>query len=343
MIALTRRLAILALAAGLAAPPASAREPLPDPLPSWNAGPAKQAILSFVDRTTRPGPDFVPPAERIAVFDNDGTLWIEQPLYTQFVFAMDRAAELVAKDPALGQKPAFRAAADKDLAALAKLGDEALMELALASASGLTPEAYRDIAGRWLAQSRHPRFDAPYTQLVYAPQLELLTHLRAAGYRTYIVSGGDVEFMRSFAETTYGVPPEQVIGTSQKSTYASQNGRADVTFQPQLNSLDDGPGKPVNIALHIGRRPVIAVGNSDGDQAMLQYAAARTGPSLMVLVHHDDAAREYAYDRASHVGKLDKALDEARARNWTVVSMKSDWATIFPKVGARQGAASAAP
>ncbi len=339
MISLTRRLAALSVAAALAAPTAFAKEPQRDPLPSWNPGPTKQAILGFVAKTTRPGPDFVPPAERIAVFDNDGTLWIEQPLYNQFVFAIDRAGELVAKEPALRDKPAFRAAADKDMAALAKLDEKGLMELAFATQSGLTPDAYRAVVRAWLASARHSRFGAPYTQLVYQPQLELLAHLRGAGYRTYIVSGGDTEFMRTFAEATYGVPPEQVIGTSQKAAYAN----ADVTFQPQLNSLDDGPGKPVNIALHIGRRPVIAVGNSDGDQAMLQYTAGRSGPSLAVLVHHDDAQREYAYDRASHIGKLDKALDEARQRKWTIVSMKADWATIFPKVSARQGSASAAP
>lgn len=336
---LTRRMAALMLAAALAAPTAFAKEPHHDPLPSWNPGPTKQAILAFVARTTHPGPDFVPPAERIAVFDNDGTLWIEQPIYTQFLFAIDRVGQLVAKNPALREKPAFRAAADKDIAALARLDEKAMMELAVATQADLTPDAYRAAVRTWLASARHTRFDAPYTQLVYEPQVELLAYLRSAGYRTYIVSGGGDEFMRTFAEATYGVPPEHVIGTSQKATFAN----AEVTFQPQLNSLDDGPGKPVNIALHIGRRPVIAVGNSDGDQAMLQYTAARKGPSLVVLVHHDDAQREYAYDRASSIGKLDKALDEARQRNWTVVSMKADWATIFPKVGARQGSASAAP
>lgn len=336
---LTRRLAALAIAAALAAPTAFAKEPQRDPLPSWNPGPTKQAILGFVAKTTRPGPDFVPPAERIAVFDNDGTLWIEQPIYTQFVFAIDRVGELVAKDPTLRDKPAFRAAADKDITALARLDEKAMMELALATQAGLTPDAYRALVRTWLASARHTRFGAPYTQLVYEPQLELLAYLRSAGYRTYIVSGGGDEFMRTFAEAAYGVPPEQVIGTSQKAAYAN----AEVTFQPQLGSLDDGPGKPANIALHIGRRPVIAVGNSDGDQAMLQYTAARSGPSLVVLIHHDDAQREYAYDRGSSVGKLDKALDEARQRNWTIVSMKADWASIFPKVSARQGSASAAP
>lgn len=337
----TRRLAVLAIAAALAWPGAAAfaREPRHDPLPSWNPGPAKQAILGFVARTTRPGPDFVPPPERIAVFDNDGTLWIEQPIYTQFVFAIDRVGELVAKDPTLREKPAFRAAADKDITALARLDEKSMMELAVATQAGLTPDAYRAVVRAWLASARHTRFDVPYTQLIYEPQRELLSYLRSAGYRTYIVSGGGDEFMRTFAEAAYGVPPEQVIGTSQKATFAD----AEVTFQPQLNSLDDGPGKPVNIALQIGRRPVIAVGNSDGDQAMLQYTAARKGPSLVILVHHDDAQREYAYDRASQVGRLDKALDEAGQRNWTVVSMKADWATIFPKVGARQGSASAAP
>jgi phosphoserine phosphatase len=224
-----------------------------------------------------------------------------------------------------------RAAADKDLAALAKLDEKALIELSLATETGLTPEAYRALAATWLARTHHPKLATPYQRLVYQPQLELLAYLRAHGFRTYIVSGGDVEFMRAFAENTYGVPPEQVIGSSQKAAYALTEGRAEVTFRPELGSLDDGPGKPVNIALHIGRRPVIAVGNSDGDLAMLQYVAGRAGPSLAVLVHHDDDTREYAYDRASHIGRLDKALDEARERKWTIVSMKSDWRTVFPR------------
>ena len=301
-----------------------------DPLPAWKAGPARAAILAYLAKTTTPGPDFVPPAERIAVFDNDGTLWTEQPIYVQFAFAIDRAADMVAKDPSLLSRPAFAAAAAHDMAALAKLGDAGIMELAVAGEAGMTPREFRSLATAWLATARHPRFRAPYTALVYQPELELLACLRGAGFKTYIVSGGEVQFMRAFAEQVYGVPPEQVIGTSLAASFETHDGEGEVVAQPHLGSLDDGAGKPVNIALQIGREPLVAVGNSDGDLEMLEYSAASIRPSLQVLIHHDDAAREYAYDRQSTVGKLDKALDEAALRGWTVVSMKSDWKTIFP-------------
>jgi phosphoglycolate phosphatase-like HAD superfamily hydrolase len=305
-----------------------------DPLPSWNAGQAKSAIVAYVARVTAAGPDFVPPPERIAVFDNDGTLWAEQPLYFQFAFAFQRVGELVAKDPSLRAKPAFAAIADRDMAAVAKLGDKDLLEAAMAAAAGLTPAQYQAIVKAWLDQARHPKFKTAYLALTYQPQLELLAYLRGAGFRTYIVSGGDVRFMRVFAEPAYGVPPEQVIGASQKVRFEAPGSEANgdkavLVIEPALESLDDGPGKPANIDLHIGRAPLVAVGNSDGDLAMLQYSAASARPSLQVLVHHDDAAREYAYDRQSSIGRLDKALDEAQARGWTVVSMKADWKTVF--------------
>ncbi|MBO9709533.1 MAG: haloacid dehalogenase-like hydrolase [Caulobacter sp.] len=331
MYATTRR-AALGLVLGLWAAASSSALAAPvsaDPLPSWSVGPAKSAIIGYLSRVTAPGPDFVPPSERIAVFDNDGTLWAEQPIYFQFAFAMERAGEMVARDPSLRQKPAFAAIADKDHAAIARLDEKDLMEVALATEAGLTTTEYEALARAWLDQARHPRFGVPYTALVYQPQLELLAYLRGAGFKTYIVSGGDVRFMRAFADQAYGVPPEQVIGTSLKTRFELRDGKSVLVHEPALESLDDGPGKPSNIDLHIGRAPLVAVGNSDGDLQMLQYSASSARPSLQILVHHDDAAREYAYDRASKVGKLDKALDEAKARNWIVVSMKADWKVVF--------------
>jgi phosphoglycolate phosphatase-like HAD superfamily hydrolase len=301
-----------------------------DPLPSWVPGVTKRSIIIFVTAVSRPGHDFVPPEERIAVFDNDGTLWAEQPMYFQLVFALDRVAELVKANPALRDKPAFAAMADKDMAAITALSEADLMTAALATQDGLEPEEYQSIVRTWLEQARHPSFKAPYPSLVYQPQLELLAYLRANGFKTYIVSGGEVQFMRAFAQEVYGIPPEQVIGTSQKAEYELRAGRGVVLARPELNNIDDGPGKPVNIALHIGRRPLVAVGNSDGDQQMLEYASTPERPGLQILIHHDDAEREYAYDRQSKIGKLDKALDEAGGRGWVVVSMKNDWKTVFP-------------
>jgi phosphoserine phosphatase len=315
---------LLAVAAPSPAAPSKA-----DPLPSWNAGPAKTAITGYVARVTRQGPDFVPPAERIAVFDNDGTLWAEQPIYFQFAFAMERIGQMVAKDPALREKPAFAAIADRDQAAMAKLSEKDLMEAVLAVQVGLTTSEYQAVAKSWFDQARHPRFHTPYTALTYRPQLELLAYLRAAGFKTYIVSGGEVQFMRVFAEQAYGVPPEQVIGTNLTTKFELRDGKGVLVAQPTLGGIDDGPGKASNIDLHIGRQPLVAVGNSDGDLQMLQYSASSTRPSLQILVHHDDAVREYAYDRQSKIGKLDKALDEAGPHGWTVVSMKNDWKTVF--------------
>jgi phosphoserine phosphatase len=323
MLAGCAALGLLFTAPSLAAPPDA------DPLPSWNAGPAKTAITGYVARVTRQGPDFVPPAERIAVFDNDGTLWAEQPVYFQFAFAMERIEQMVIKDPALREKPAFAAIAGRDQAAMAKLSEKDLMEAILAVQVGLTTSEYQAVAKAWLDQARHPRFHTSYTALTYRPQLELLAYLRGAGFKTYIVSGGEVQFMRVFAEQAYGVPPEQVIGTNLTSKFEIRDGKGVLVAQPALGSIDDGPGKPSNIDLHIGRPPLVAVGNSDGDLQMLQYSASSTRPNLQILVHHDDAVREYAYDRQSKIGKLDKALDEATKRSWTIVSMKSDWKTVF--------------
>ncbi len=299
-------------------------------LPSWRDGPAKQSITRFVADVTREGsPDFVPAADRIAVFDNDGTLWSEQPLYFQFVFLLDQVKAAAPSHPEWKNNPAFKALADKDYGTLASHQKELLQLVAIAN-SGMSVDDYDKTIREWLATARHPKFDRPYTELVYQPQLELLRYLRANGFKTFIVSGGTIEFMRPWAEKVYGIPPEQVIGSSQVVKYELVNGEPTLTRMPKLDFVDDGPGKPVGIYRNIGRKPILAFGNSDGDLQMLQYTAAGTGPHLALLVHHDDAAREFAYDRQSKIGKLDKAWDEAVADGWTVVSMKDDWQTIYP-------------
>jgi hypothetical protein len=329
--ALTRRAALIGAVALSTLRGASAETPQRAPaLSDWRDGPAKQTIVDFVARVSRPGPDFVPEPERVAVFDNDGTLWIEQPFYVQGVFALDRAAEMARADPALAAKPPFQAVVSGDKAALAALNEQDIVALMAATHSGMTPEAFRATAAKWLAEARHPRFGVPYTRLIYAPQVQLMDYLRAHGFTTWIVSGGGVDFMRAFAQPAYGVPPEQVIGSSARTRFESAGARADLIKTGEPESLDDKDGKPRNINLRIGRRPILAVGNSDGDLAMLQYAAGSSRPNLEVLIHHDDAAREYAYDRASRIGTLDKALEEAVARQWVVVSMKRDWANVFP-------------
>ncbi len=314
----------LTLSSGLAA--------AQDPLPSWNDGPAKQSIITFVANVTKRGsPEFVPPAERIATFDNDGTLWSEQPIYFQFVYALDRVKALAPKHPEWKDTPPFSAVLKGDMKGLAASGEKGLVELLLATHTGMTTEAFYETVAAWLATARHPRFKRPYTDLVYQPMLELLAHLRANGFKTYIVSGGTVEFMRVWTERVYGIPPEQVVGTTFATQFQmGEDGKPVLMRQPKIDFIDDGPGKPVGIQKFIGRRPIFAFGNSDGDQQMLQWTAAGSGPRFMGLVHHTDADREWAYDRASHVGRLDKALDEANARGWTVVNMKRDWKVVFP-------------
>jgi phosphoglycolate phosphatase-like HAD superfamily hydrolase len=305
---------------------------LADPLPSWNDGSAKQAIIAFVDRVTRQGgPDFVPPPERIATFDNDGTLWIEQPLYVQGMFLIDRVQALGKREPGLLERQPFKAVAERDIKALAAQGEHGIAQLVAATHSGMTVDAFAQTAKEWLGAAKHPRFGRLYTELVYQPQLELLNYLRSNGFKTFIVSGGGIEFMRVFSGNTYGIPPEQVIGSSEKTRFELRDGKAVLVKLPEIGSIDDKEGKPININLHIGRRPILAFGNSDGDLAMLQYTAGAPGPRMMLLLHHDDREREYAYDRQSKVGTLDKALDEAQARGWTIVSMKNDWNTMFPQ------------
>ncbi len=312
-----------------AAPPA-------DPLPSWHDTAPKKALLDFVARVTREGsPDFVPQAERVAVFDNDGTLWCEQPMYVQLAFALDRVKALAPKHPAWKTTPPFRAVLDGDLKALAAGGHKGLVELVLATHTGMTVDEFEATVRDWLATAKHPRFKRPYTECVYQPMLELLAHLRANGFKTFIVSGGTVEFMRPFTAAVYGVPPEQIVGSTFKTKYEVRGGKPAVVIEPALDFLDDGPGKPVAIAKFIGRRPVMAFGNSDGDFQMLEYTTAGPGPRFGLLVHHTDAEHEYAYDRASPFGRLDKALDAAPKRGWVVADMKDDWKAVFPAAGAK--------
>ncbi|GLK85871.1 HAD family hydrolase [Ancylobacter defluvii] len=302
-----------------------------DPLPSWNAGPAKQSIRAFVERVTQQGgADFVPVAERIAVFDNDGTLWSEQPVYFQFMFALDRLKDLVKANPALAGQEPYKSALSGDPKALAALGEKGLLQIVALTHAGLTVSDFRALVLDWIKTARHPRFDRPYTELVFQPMLELLAYLRANGFKTFIVSGGGVEFMRPWAEGVYGIPPEQVVGSSGKTEFVLDGDTPVMRKLPEVEFIDDGPGKPVGINRFIGRRPVFAAGNSDGDQQMLQWTTLNAGPRFGLIVHHTDAVREWAYDRTSHIGKLDKALDEAPARGWLVVDMKTDWNIIYP-------------
>jgi phosphoglycolate phosphatase-like HAD superfamily hydrolase len=299
-------------------------------LSSWNDGPAKQGIVTFVNAVTQKGgKDFVPESERIAVFDNDGTLWSEQPIYTQFAFMLDQLRAAAPKHPEWKSNAAFNALLAQDKKALAEIGQKPVLELLVTANSGMTVGEYDQSIRNWLRSARHPQLKRPYTELVYAPMQELLAYLRASGFKTFIVSGGSVEFMRPWAEQAYGIPPEQIIGSQQDVSFAMRDGKPVLTRAPKIVFVDDGPGKPVGIYRQIGRRPIAAFGNSDGDLQMLQVTAAGEGRRLMLLVHHDDTEREFAYDRQSHIGKLDKAWDQAQADNWIVVSMKSDWNRIF--------------
>jgi phosphoglycolate phosphatase-like HAD superfamily hydrolase len=302
-----------------------------DPLPSWNHGPVKQSILDFVAAVTKEGgPDYVKPAERIATIDNDGTLWVEQPIYTQFAYAIDRVKATANKHPEWKTQRPFKSILSGDLKGLAASGEKGMVQIVAATHSGMTTTDFDKTVEDWLATAKHPRFKVLYTDLIYQPMLELLDYLRTNGFKTFIVSGGGVEFMRNFADKTYGIPPEQVIGSAGVTEYQMWDASPVLVKMPKVLFVDDGPGKPEGINHFIGRRPIFAFGNSDGDKEMLEWTAAGDGLRFMGLVHHTDAAREYAYDRSSDVGKLDKALDEATAKGWTVVDMKNDWKTIFP-------------
>jgi phosphoglycolate phosphatase-like HAD superfamily hydrolase len=302
-----------------------------DPLPSWNDGPVKQSIIDFVVRVTTSGDaEYVPEARRVAVFDNDGTLWAEQPIYFQVAYAMDEVKKMSGSHPEWKDKQPFEAVLDGDHKTLAAAGEHGLLEIMAATHSGMTTDTYNKSVVEWLHNARHPRFDRPYTDLVYQPMLEVLSYLRANGFKTFIVSGGGVEFMRRFADKSYGIPPEQVVGSSGVVKFElSADGKAELIKEPKVEFIDDGPGKPVGINRFIGRQPIFAFGNSDGDQQMLEYTASGDGARFMGLVHHTDGVREWAYDRDSKIGKLDKALDEATAKGWTVVDMKNDWKQIF--------------
>ena len=305
-----------------------------DPLPSWNDTAPKQAIVAFVDKVTHlDTPDFVPPAERIAVFDNDGTLWAEQPIYFQLAFAIDRVKTLAAQHPEWETQEPFASLLKGDVAAALSGGEKGVTEILAATHAGMTTVEFEQAVKDWMATTKHPKTGQPYHKMIYKPMLELLEYLRANGFKTYIVSGGGVEFMRAWTEEAYGIPPEQVVGSSGKIKWEMRDAGPVLVKLPEIDFIDDGEGKPVGIQKFIGRRPLLAFGNSDGDHQMLQWTAAGAGPRLMGIVHHTDAEREWAYDRDSHIGKLDKAWDEAVARGWTVVDMKTDWKTVYPGPG----------
>lgn len=304
----------------------------PDPLPSWNEGAARTSIVEFVDAVTTNGSaDYVEPAERIAVFDNDGTLWTEQPMYFQLAFALDRVKAMAPQHPEWKDKEPFKSLLAGDIEAVLASGEKGLGEILAVTHAGMTTEEFAGAVREWMASARHPKFNRPYNELIYQPMLELLDYLRANGFKTFIVSGGGIEFMRPWVEQAYGIPPEQVVGSSGVVTYDLNGDKPVLRKEAKVEFVDDGPGKPVGINRFIGRRPVIAAGNSDGDLQMLQWTTLNEGPRFGMIVHHTDAEREFAYDRQSHMGKLDKALDEASARGWTVVDMKSDWKTVYPE------------
>ena len=304
--------------------------PTADPLPSWNDGPAKSAIVDFVNRVTDEAhPDYRMEPERVAVFDNDGTLWAEQPLYFQLVYALDRVRAMAPEHPEWRDRAALRAVIDGDQEAIANFGIPELMEIIAASHAGMTLDAFHSATHAWQESAFHPRFNRLYTELTYRPMVELLDYLRANGFQTWIVSGGGIEFLRVFAEEAYGIPPEQVVGSSTEAEYRSDREAPSIVKLPEIGSVDDKGVKPVNINLHIGRRPILAFGNSDGDFQMLEYVTTGDGARLGLILHHDDAEREYAYDRESHVGRLDRGLDEAATRGWVIVSIAQDFGTVF--------------
>jgi hypothetical protein len=311
--------------------PAVAQTATGDPLPSWNDGAAKQSIIDFVAAVTREGsPDFVPVPQRIATFDNDGTLWCEQPFPVQLFFALDRVKAMAPLHPEWKDKQPFKAVLEGDMKALAESGEHGLVELIMVTHAGMTTGEFEKIVTDWLAIARHPRFKRPYTELVYQPMLELLSYLRANGFKTFVVSGGGIEFMRPWSEKIYGIPPEQVVGSSIKTRFQMRRDIPELFRLPEINFVDDKAGKPVGINEFIGRRPIAAFGNSDGDLEMLQWTTMTGGRRFGLIVHHTDAEREYAYDRKASLARLDKALDAAAVNKWTVVDMKKDWKVIFP-------------
>jgi hypothetical protein len=302
-----------------------------DPLPSWNDTVPKKAIVAFVEKVTKEdSPDFVPPPERIAAFDNDGTLWAEQPIYFQVAFVFDRVKALAPQHPEWKTKEPFASVLKGDVKGALAGGEKGMAEMMVGTHTGMTTEEFSKTVTDWIATAKHPKTERLYTQMVYQPMIELLAYLRAKGFKTFIASGGGIEFMRPWTEKVYGIPPEQVVGSSGKLKFEMREGKPVLVKLPEIDLVDDKEGKPVGIQRHIGRRPIAAFGNSDGDLQMLQWTTAGSGPRFALIVHHDDGEREWAYDRESHIGKLDKALDEASAKGWTVASMKDDWKTIFP-------------
>jgi phosphoserine phosphatase len=302
-----------------------------DPLASWNDGPTKRSILDFVARVTQAGGvDYVAPQERIATFDNDGTLWSERPYPFQVAFALDQIKAMAPQNPEWLEKEPFRSALAGDVRGLLAGGYHALIAIVAATHSGMTTDEFEAIVCNWVATTRHPRTDRLFTEMVFQPMLELLAFLRANGFKNFIVSGGGIEFMRAFSEVTYGVPPEQVIGSSGKLKFEMRDNGPVLTKLPEIEVVNDTAEKPAAIQKYIGRRPIAAFGNSDGDLEMLQWTTAGKGARLALLVHHNDAAREWAYDREPAIGQLDKALDEATEKGWTVVDMKNDWRCVFP-------------
>ena len=304
-----------------------------DSLPSWNDGKTKQSIIQFVTKVTKKGsPDFVPPAERVATFDNDGTLWAEQPMYFQLIFALHRVGVLAPQYPEWKNKEPFASLLKGDVKGALAGGEPAIAQIVMATHAGMTSEEFEKIVKDWISTARHPTTKRSYTEMVYQPMLELLAYLRTNGFKTFIVSGGGVEFMRPWTDTVYGIPPEQVVGSSIKTTFEMRDGKPVLVRLRELNFIDDKEGKPIGIKSHFGRRPIAAFGNSDGDLQMLQWTTAGQGPRFALYVHHTDAEREWAYDRNSSIGRLDKGLGEAQAKGWTVVDMKRDWKVIYPPV-----------
>jgi phosphoglycolate phosphatase-like HAD superfamily hydrolase len=302
-----------------------------DPLPSWNDTAPKKAIVAFVEKVTKEGSsDFIPPNERIAAFDNDGTLWAEQPIYFQVFFTVDRVKALLPQHPEWKHKEPFASLLKGDMKAVAAMPEKEIVKLMAATHAGMTTDEFSQIVTQWITTARHPKTGRPFNEMIYQPMVELLAYLRANGFKTFIVSGGGIEFMRPWVEKAYGIPPDQVVGSSAKLSFELRDGKPVIVKLPELDFVNDKAGKPVGIQKFIGRRPIATFGNSDGDQQMLEWTAAGSGARFALIVHHDDAEREWAYDRKSGVGKLDKALDEANAKGWTVVSMKEDWKTIFP-------------
>src|SRR6266478_2130607 len=325
-----KNLIAAALAAMLALATTVARATA-DPLPSWNDGPAKKSITEFVAKVTKEGsPDFVPPEERIATFDNDGTLWCEQPMPVQLFFALDRVRALAPQHPEWKTKEPFASLLKGDLKGALAGGEKALLQIVGATHTGMTTAEFEQIVKDWIATAKHPKFKQPFIACVYQPMIELLAYLRANDFKTFIVSGGGIEFMRPWTDQIYGVPPEQVVGSSIKTRFEMRDSTPVLFRLPEVNFIDDKSGKPIGINEHIGRRPIAAFGNSDGDLEMLQWTTLASGARFGLIVHHTDAEREYAYDRQSHFGKLDVALDAAAANRWTVVDMKKDWKRIFP-------------